>query len=221
MQHDWMSSYRALVAVLLASLFLMQCKERTDSVLESSACPSGFSKMTASDKWAPSVLGNYMPVGSLPGVVISLSVTMSGFTPVYDHKSALDELKAEIQNLFVVNASTKNNDPNEKLFFTAMIIEAKRISSYLRGRALLTQAQREAAAGYAKVPDSKRTRLDQTTQTLEKYFGMIDDSDLALHRALDLKDVDVKIVTADRCISKSFDVSTEIPQIVATIKSTL
>lgn len=210
---------RSFLLVAAFSLLLAQCKKRSDAELAASGCPNGFSKLTGAAKWQQSVLGNNMPVGTLPGLVISLSVTMRGFSPVYDHKEDLDRLKHEIQTLFIANASTKKNDPGEKLFFTAMIIEANRISSYLRGTALKTQAQREATAGYAMVPTTKRARLDQST--LEKYFGVIDDSELTLHRHLGLKDADVKIVTKDQCVSRSFDVTTQIPEIVDTIKSTL
>ena len=82
-----------------------------------------------------------------------------------------------------------------------------------------TQAQREATAGYAAVPSDKKNRL--SAGTLENYFGIMDDSDLTLHKQLGLGDADIKVITKDLCISKSFDVTRDIPQIEKAIESSL
>jgi hypothetical protein len=161
-----------------------------------------------------------MPVGALPGVVIALDVSMTIFgSPVYDNKAELDDLKKRIQNRFFTLASTKKNDPNEKLFFTAMVINASSISPGLRGTAMSTQASREAASGYSAVPDAKKTRLNKGT--LENYFGMIDDSTLTLHKQLDLGDAGIRIIRKNLCMSPRFDVTKDIPQIEKAIEAAL
>ncbi len=210
----------SLAALTLVLMVLSQCSSHEDASLKDATCPQGWTKVNPRVSWPRSIFGKTIPLGQMPGVVVTFKTT--GFGGYDKHTVTLlkDGFKKEFFKQALPDKPTHDSSATEKLFFTAIAIDASAVV-FLREATLRSQSEVEMQEAYDEVPADKKDRFVPEDQDIEKYILIVDDSSTAtnLHSSLGLPEFGAAIIDKNLCRSPNYNLPAAKDALIAAVKN--
>lgn len=209
-------SSRFVSLLVTATVLLTNCRAREEASLNSAAAK----KDQVCSDWSPtglpqSVMEKTIPFGKMPGVVVS--VKMSSWWG-YD-AATTNELKQTFMNLFYERAKAAKPG-QENLFYTVIAVDASAVG-FFRDATLNTMTHREMSTAYTQVPPELKKRFYPDSEELEKYVLVVNDSDLEMHKRLNLFEFGGYVITRGLCRSEYYSLPADKNKIVEDLKAVL